>query len=203
MKKLIFSFKKNFIEHKLLITSIVLALFMAGTLQLSFFRYLVVTISCLMIILEYKSGLSDFSEDKKLIYKKYIKNIFFLIESIIVGFIVNEIFWILTKNNSFVLKEEILKDTLITAVFVIVIINLISILFLERIGFERIKWIDMFLALFLMNSNLVNGIIGSLNIIQSKGILNLLITLIILIFIFFIGYYMFRSFILKNIKLKN
>lgn len=203
MRKLIFSFKKKFIEHKLLFTSIVLSLFMAGTLQWSFFRYLVGILSCIMIILDYKDGLSYFSKNKKLIYKKYIKNIFFLIESLVIGFIINEIFWIFTKNRIFILKEGIFKSTLITTISIIVIINLISVLFLENLGFDKTKWIDMILALFFMNSNVINGTINSLYIIKSKTILNFILTLTIVSIIFYTGYYMFKIFVLKGINFKH
>lgn len=203
MKNLIFSFNKNFIDHKLLSTSIVLSLFMAGTLQWSFFRYLVGILSCLMIILDYKGGLNYFSKNKKLIYKKYIRNIFFLIESLLIGFIVNEIFWLFTKNRIFILKEGIVKSTLITTIFIIVIINLISVLFLKKLGFDTIKWIDMILALFFMNSSVINEIINSLYIIKNKNALNFIITLIIVLIIFYIGYYMFKISILKSINLKQ
>lgn len=203
MKDLIFSFNKKFIERKLLFTSIVLSLFMAGTLQWSFFRYLVGILSCLMIILDYKDGLNYFSKSKKLIYKKYIRNIFFLIESLLIGFIVNEIFWLFTKNRIFILREGIVKSTLITTIFIIVIINLISVLFLQKLGFDTIKWIDMILALFFINSSVINKIINSLNIIKNNDELNFIITLIIVLIVFYSGYYMFKISILKSINLKD
>ena len=86
-------------------------------------------------------GLDNFVESKKLIYKKYIRNIFFLVDSLIVGFIINEVFWILTKNEIFQFKEGVLKSTLITTISIIAIVNIVYALFLEKLDFEDIKWI--------------------------------------------------------------
>ena len=181
MLKVFFSFKKHFIEHKLLILSVVLSLFMSSILKWSFFKYIV--------------GI--------LIYKKYAKNIFFLVDSLIVGFIINEVFWILTKNEIFQFKEGVLKSTLITTISIIAIVNIVYALFLEKLDFEDIKWISIVLTLFIMNSNVINGTINSLYIIQSKDGLNLIITLIIVLGIFFISYYIFKTLILQSIKLKK
>ncbi|MDH5070946.1 hypothetical protein Cp4444_02906 [Clostridium perfringens] len=156
-----------------------------------------------MIMLDYKESLDNFVESKKLIYKKYINNIFFLVDSLIVGFIINEVFWILTKNEIFQFKEGVLKSTLITTISIIAIVNIVYALFLEKLDFEDIKWISIVLTLFIMNSNVINGTINSLYIIQSKDGLNLIITLIIVLGIFFISYYIFKTLILQSIKLKK
>lgn len=203
MLKVFFSFKKHFIEHKLLILSVVLSLFMSSILKWSFFKYIVGILSFCMIMLDYKESLDNFVESKKLIYKKYINNIFFLVDSLIVGFIINEVFWILTKNEIFQFKEGVLKSTLITTISIIAIVNIVYALFLEKLDFEDIKWISIVLTLFIMNSNVINGTINSLYIIQSKDGLNLIITLIIVLGIFFISYYIFKTLILQSIKLKK
>ena len=197
MLKVFFSFKKHFIEHKLLILSVVLSLFMSSILKWSFFKYIVGILSFCMIMLDYKESLDNFLESKKLIYKKYIRNIFFLVDSLI------EVFWILTKNEIFQFKEGVLKSTLITTISIIAIVNIVYALFLEKLDFEDIKWISIVLTLFIMNSNVINGTINSLYIIQSKDGLNLIITLIIVLGIFFISYYIFKTLILQSIKLKK
>ena len=188
MLKVFFSFKKHFIEHKLLILSVVLSLFMSSILKWSFFKYIVGILSFCMIMLDYKES---------------INNIFFLVDSLIVGFIINEVFWILTKNEIFQFKEGVLKSTLITTISIIAIVNIVYALFLEKLDFEDIKWISIVLTLFIMNSNVINGTINSLYIIQSKDGLNLIITLIIVLGIFFISYYIFKTLILQSIKLKK
>ncbi|MCX0374703.1 hypothetical protein LI058_14635, partial [Clostridium perfringens] len=86
---------------------------------------------------------------------------------------------------------------------IIAIVNIVYALFLEKLDFEDIKWISIVLTLFIMNSNVINGTINSLYIIQSKDGLNLIITLIIVLGIFFISYYIFKTLILQSIKLKK
>ncbi|MEO2597297.1 hypothetical protein ABHA15_12040, partial [Clostridium perfringens] len=108
-----------------------------------------------------------------------------------------------TKNEIFQFKEGVLKSTLITTISIIAIVNIVYALFLEKLDFEDIKWISIVLTLFIMNSNVINGTINSLYIIQSKDGLNLIITLIIVLGIFFISYYIFKTLILQSIKLKK
>lgn len=203
MFKIFLSYKRHIIEHKLLVVSVVLSLFMSSILKWSFFKYIVGVLTFFMITLDYEESLDKFFESKKLIYKKYIKNIFFLIESLIIGFVLNETFWILTNNKIFNFKEGVLKSTLITTIVIIVIINIMYAFLLEKLDFEKIKWISTVLVLFIMNSNIINGTLNSIYIIQSKDALNLIITLIIVLSIFGGGYYIFKTSILQSIKLKK
>lgn len=203
MFKIFLSYKRHIIEHKLLVVSVVLSLFMSSILKWSFFKYIVGVLTFFMITLDYEESLDKFFESKKSIYKKYIKNIFFLIESLIIGFILNETFWVLTNNKIFNFKEGVLKSTLITTIVIIVIINIMYAFLLEKLDFEKIKWISTVLVLFIMNSNIINGTLNSIYIIQSKDALNLIITLIIVLSIFGCGYYIFKTSILQSIKLKK
>lgn len=203
MFKIFLSYKRHIIEHKLLVVSVVLSLFMSSILKWSFFKYIVGVLTFFMITLDYEESLDKFFESKKSIYKKYIKNIFFLIESLIIGFILNETFWVLTNNKIFNFKEGVLKSTLITTIVIIVIINIMYAFLLEKLDFEKIKWISTVLVLFIMNSNIINGTLNSIYIIQSKDALNLIITLIIVLSIFGGGYYIFKTSILQSIKLKK
>lgn len=200
MKEKNFSFKKNIIETKLLISAVVLALFMSEILEVNFFRYIVVTISTFMIILDYDENFEKYINDKYLIYKKYKRTLFFIIESFLIGYILNCAFWIVTKNIIFKLDENILKNTLIANIIVVISINLIFIICIDRIEFDKLKYIIMLLVISFINNNFINRLIDKVFIIRYGDFINIITTIIIAISLFILGYYILKKLLLKSLK---
>lgn len=183
----------NIIEYKRLIVVLVLALFLAGSLKGSFFRYIVGIFISFMIILDYDENIPAYMNNKSMIYLKYKKSLIIIIESFFVGLTLNEIFWIIIKNPIFELKEDILKNTLIVAVSLVFITHITFGLFINKENnMSNVKYIGVVIALAFLNSTLVNKFINSLSIIKYQDFKNYIITIIISIMIFGIGYLLLR-----------
>lgn len=202
MKEKLTYFNNNIIEYKRLIVVLVLALFLAGSLKGSFFRYVVGIFISFMIILDYDENIDTYINNKSMIYLKYKKSLIIIIESFFIGLIANEIFWIIIKNPIFELKEDILKNTLIAAVSLVFITHIIFGLFVNKENFSNIKYIGVVIVLAFLNSTLVNKFINSLSIIKYEDFKNYIITIIISIMIFGIGYLILRRITDFTFKLK-
>lgn len=190
--------KKNFLEKKLLTLSIVLSLFMASILNWSFYRYIVGILMACMIVINYKKNLEDLREEKNIKKKIFLDNLIFLLDSFIVGGIINYMFFLFTKDEIFFVGIADIKATLITTLTITIVLNLVYSFFILKLNFKELEELSIVLTLFIINSNAINGTLGSIYIINRKDGVHLIITLIIVLCLLVSLYFLFKGLILGN-----